>query len=150
MKISLKQLCFDNLKFTKCQTNLGTIYNLNDPLQFQTPCVKIVEISNDYITLELLPTQACRLFYTKICEFESKLKSLFKKEIVSLFENSVFKVKIKNNKNFNIYFENSLFNFYHLKPEMNAILLISINKLWENGIINYHLNVNEMVLKKSV
>jgi len=115
MKISLKQLSFDNLKFTKCQTNLGTIYNLNEIIIFQTPCVKIVEISNDYITLQLLPTQACHLFYTKIREFESKLKSLFKKEIVSLFENSIFKVKIKNNKNFNIYFEKSLFNFYYLK-----------------------------------
>ena len=70
MKISLKEISFDNLKFTKCQTNLGTIYNLNEILQFQTPCVKIVEIDNDYITLQLLPTQACRLFYTKISEFE--------------------------------------------------------------------------------
>ena len=150
MKISLKEICFDNLKFTKCQTNLGTIYNLNEILEFQTPCVKIVEIDNDYIYLQLLPTQACSLFYTKICEFELKLKEIFKKEIVSLFENAIFKVKIKNNKNFNIYFENNLFNFYHLKAEMHVIVLISINKLWENGIINYHLNVNEMVLKRFV
>jgi hypothetical protein len=149
MKISLKEICFDNLKFTKCVTSLGTIYNLNEIINFQTPIVKIVEIDNDYIYLQLLSTKACQLFYTKMCEFESKLKSLFKKEIISLFENSIFKVKIKNNKNFNIYFENSLFNFYHLKPEMHVILLVSINKLWENGLINYHVNVDEMVLKKN-
>ena len=148
MKISLKEICFDNLKFTKCVTDLGTIYNLNEILQFQTPYVKIVEIDNDYIYLQLLPTKACQLFYTKMCEFESKIKEQFKKEINCLFENTLFKVKIKNNKNFKIYFENSLFNFYHLKPGMETIILVSINKLWDNGIINYHFSLNEMVLKK--
>jgi len=147
MKISLKEICFDNLKFTKCVTGLGTIYNLNEIINFQTPIVKIISISNEYITLEILPTQACSLFYTKIQEFESKLKSLFKKEVNCLFEKINFKVKIKNNKNFKIYSNGDLFNFYHLKAQMNVIVLVSINKLWDNGIINYNLNVNEMVLK---
>ena len=42
----------------------------------------------------------------------------------------------------------NLFNFYHLKPGMETIILVSINKLWDNGIINYHFSLNEMVLKK--
>jgi hypothetical protein len=66
MKRSLKELDFDNLKFTKCVTGLGTIYNLNDPIEFQTPCIKINSIDNDYLTLQILPTQACKIFFLKI------------------------------------------------------------------------------------
>lgn len=149
MKRSLKELNFDNLKFTKCVTGLGTIYNLNDPIEFQTPCIKINSIDNDYITLQILPTQACKIFFLKIHEFEQRLKTLFlNQEIVGLFEGSCFKIKVKNNKNFKIYLNGNLFNFYHLQPGNELLALVSINKLWDNGTINYNLNIHEMVLKQ--
>ena len=71
MKYKLKELTFDNLKlndFTTHATNLGTIYNFNEPIEFQTPRVKIVEIDNDYLTLQILPSEACRIFFNKIHE----------------------------------------------------------------------------------
>ena len=147
--MSLKELNFDNLKFTKCLTGLGTIYNLNNPIEFQTPCVKITEIDNDYITLQILPTQACKIFFLKIHEFEQTLKTLFvNQEVIGLFDGSFFKIKVKNNKNFKIYLNGNLFNFYHLRPGDQVLLLVSISKLWDNGTINYNLNIHEMVLKE--
>jgi hypothetical protein len=148
MKTLLKELKFDNLKFTNSQINMGTIYNLTDPLEFQIPTVKIILIDTDYITLQLLPTRACQIFVLKIHEFEQKLKEIFNQEITSLFENDTFRLKI-NLKNFKIYFEDRLFNIYDLKPEMNIIALITINKLWENVYkqISYTLHIKELLLK---
>jgi hypothetical protein len=49
-----------------------------------------------------------------------------------------------------VYLNGEQFNFYHLKPGMEIIILVTINKLWDNGIINYHFSLNEMVIKKII
>ena len=149
MKNSLKEMNFDNLKFTNCKTSTGVIYNLNESLKFQTPTVKIVNIDKEYITLKLLPTRATQIFFLKLHEFEKRLNEIFNQEITSLFEGETFRLKIKSNKNFKIYFENRLFNIYELKPDMDIIVLVSINKIWENLYqqISYTLHIEEMLLK---
>ena len=148
MKYKLKELNFDNLGCTTFITNLGKVINLNESLEFQTPKVQIIEIDENYITLKLLPSEACKILFTKINEFENKIKEKFGKEVTSLFKNSTFKVKIKNN-NFKIYLNGELFNLFHLKVDTIIICLVSISKLWINtyDILNYNLKVNEIVIK---
>ena len=148
MKYKLKELNFDNLGCTTFTTNLGKVLNLNESLEFQTPKVQIIEIDENYITLKLLPSEACKILFTKINEFENKIKEKFDKEVTSLFKGDVFKVKIKNN-NFKIYLNGELFNLFHLKAGTIVICLVSISKLWINtyDIINYNLKVNEIVIK---
>lgn len=150
MKYKLKELQFDNLKHNSCKTTLGKVINLEETYEFQTPTVKIVGIDPDYITLSLLPSEACKIFYDKIHDFEKKVKQVFKNDIIPLFENETFRVKIKND-TFKIYYQSSLFNRYQLQPGMDLILLVSINKLWENlyNVINYNLKVNEIVIKNN-
>jgi len=150
MKFKLKELIFeDNLKFNEYQSNFGKILNLEEPIEFQTPTVKIISINNEYLTLQILPTEACKIFYTKINEFEEKLKKQFNKEIDNLFTKDSFKVNIKND-SFKIFYEGSQFNIYNLKEDMNIICLVSISKLWINlyDVLNYSLKVNEMLIKK--
>ena len=82
MKFKLKELSFeDNLKFNEHQSNFGKILNLEENIEFQTPTVKIINIDDEYITLQILPSEACKIFYSKIHEFEEKLKKQFNKEI---------------------------------------------------------------------
>jgi len=148
MKYKLKELTFENIKYNECKSALGTIINLEDCFDFQTPTVQIVEIDSQYITLSLLPSQACQIFYTKINEFESKIKQEFSESINCLFEKDLFKVNIKND-SFKVYYQGSQFNMYNLKPGMEIICLVSISKLWKNlyNVINYTLKVNEIVIK---
>jgi len=148
MKYKLKELIFEDIKYNECKTSLGKIINLEESFDFQTPTVRIIEIDTDYITLSLLPSEACNIFYNKIHDFEKKIKELFN-NVYPLFENETFKVKIKND-SFKIYYQGNQFNRYHLKPGMDIICLVSISKLWENvyNVINYTLKVNEMVIKK--
>ena len=148
MKYKLKELTFEDIKYNECKTSLGKIINLEESFDFQTPTVRIIEIDTDYITLSLLPSEACNIFYNKIHDFEKKIKELFN-NVTPLFENETFKVKIKND-SFKIYYQGNQFNRYHLKPGMDIICLVSISKLWENvyNVINYTLKVNEMVIKK--
>ena len=126
MKYKLKELTFENIKYNVCKTTLGKIINLEESIDFQTPTVRIVEIDSEYITLSLLPSEACRIFYTKIQEFETKIKEKFL-NITPLFENETFKVKIKND-NFKVYYKGNQFNMYNLKFGMDIICLISISK----------------------
>ena len=79
MKYKLKELTFDNLGCTTFTSNLGKVLNLNESLEFQTPKVQIIEIDENYITLQLLPSEACKIFFTKINEFEDKIKEKFVK-----------------------------------------------------------------------
>jgi hypothetical protein len=151
MKFKLKELAFeDNLKFNEHQSNFGKILNLEENIEFQTPTVKIINIDDEYITLQILPSEACKIFYSKIHEFEEKLKKQFNKEIENLFIKDLFKVKIKNN-SFKIFYEGSQFNLYHLRENMNIICLVNISKLWINlyDVVNYTLNVNEILVKKT-
>jgi hypothetical protein len=149
MKYKLKDLKFDTIEYTSSHvSNLGKVINMKESIEFQTPKVKIVNIDDEYLTLKILPSEACRIFFLKIMEFEEKIKQEFK-DIVQLFDGDVFKVKIKN-KNFKIYLNGTLFNVYHLKKDMEIICLVSICKLWINAynIASYHLKVDEMVIKE--
>jgi hypothetical protein len=150
MKYKLKELTFKNIKYNSCKTTLGRIINLEESIDFQTPTVRIIEIDSEYITLSLLPSEACKIFYDKIQEFEKSIKERFE-DVNSLFENETFKVKIKND-SFKVYYQGNQFNIYHLKPGMDIICLVSISKLWENvyNLINYTLKVNEILVKKVI
>ena len=147
MKYKLKEIINFNLGCTTFTSNLGKVLNLNESLEFQTPKVQIIEIDENYITLQLLPSEACKIFFTKINEFEDKIKEKFGKEVTSLFNDDIFKVKIKNN-NFKIYLNGNLFNLFHLKAGTVVICLVSISKLWINtyDVLNYNLKVNEIVI----
>ena len=146
MKYKLKELTFESLNGNIHETDNGKLYNLIEPIEFQTPKIKIVEICNDYLTLQILPSEACRIFFNKIDEFEQTLSKRFNLKTVKLFENELFKVKIKN-KNFKIYLNGNLFNIYHLKTGMDIICLVSISRLWITDSIRFNLKVNEMVIK---
>jgi len=149
MKYKLKDLTFDKIEYTSSYvTNLGKVINMKESIEFQTPKVKIVNIDDEYLTLKILPSEACRIFFLKIMEFEEKIKQEFK-DIVQLFDGDTFKVKIKN-KNFKVYLNGNLFNIYHLQKDMEIICLVSICKLWINSyeIASYHLKVDEMVIKE--
>jgi hypothetical protein len=151
MKFKLKELEFKGLlNYNEHKTNIGRIINLQESIEFQTPTLRIVEIDSNFITLSLLPSEACRVFYTKMIEFETILKEKFSDSYFeSIFKNETFKVNIKND-NFKIYLNGEQFNIYHLKPGMDIICLVSISKLWISSynLLNYTLKVNEMVLKK--
>ena len=149
MKYKLKDLKFDTIEYSSSYvTNLGKVINMKESIEFQTPKVKIVDIDDEYLTLKILPSEACRVFFLKIIEFEEKIKEEFK-DIVQLFDGDIFKVKIKN-KNFKIYLNGTLFNVYHLKRDMEIICLVSIYKLWINAynIVSYNLKVDEIVIKE--
>lgn len=150
MKYKLKELSFNDLNFTTTHTiNSGKIYNLNEPIEFQTPKVKIIDMDDNYLTLKILATEASRIFFIKIHEFEQQLKKKFSnQQITSIFDGDTFKVKIKN-KNFKVYFNCNLFNLYHLKPGMDIICLVSISKIWMNiyNVISYNLKVDEILIR---
>jgi len=148
MKYKLKDLTFDKIECTTFTTNLGKVINITESIDFQTPKVKIINITHDYLTLQILPSEACKIFFTKINEFENKLKEKFDQNLTSLFIEDTFKVKIKNN-NFKIYLNGNLFNLFNLKEGMEIICLVSISKLWMNlyNNLNYNLKVNEILIK---
>ena len=146
MKYKLKELTFESLTGNIHEMDNGKIYNLTESIEFQTPRVKIVAINNDYLTLKILPSEACRIFFNKIHEFQESLKKMFNLEVDDLFENETFKVKIKN-KTFKIYLNGNLFNIYHLKENMDIICLVSISRLWITDSIRFNLKVDEMVIK---
>ena len=134
MKIKLKEITFDNLNgesYTICTTSMGKIYNLNESYEFQTPKIKVQSIGDDYITLQLLPSEASKIFFTKIKEFETKIMETFQKPVSSLFVEDTFKIKIKKNQ-FKVYSNGNLFNIYYLEPGSTVICLVSILKLWLN------------------
>jgi hypothetical protein len=145
MKYKLKELVFDKFDHTVFTSGSGKIINLKETYEFQTPRVKVVAINTECITLQLLPSEASRIFFTKIHEFEQKVALTFKEPVVGLFKDDTFKVKIKNI-DFKVYFNGNLFNIHHIKPGAILICLISISKLWIHEYIHYTLHVNEIVV----
>ena len=146
MKYKLKELTFEKISYNTHETGNGKIINLTESIEFQTPWVKIIDIDENFLTLKILPSEACRIFFNKIHEFQEILKKMFNLEVEDLFENENFKVKIKN-KTFKIYLNGNLFNFYHLKKGMDIICLVSISRLWITDSIRFNLKVDEMVIK---
>ena len=155
MKYKIKEIDFDKLTFNEVKLVNGTIVNIiynNDILEFQTPKVIIdsVNFENNYIILKILPTEACRLFCSKIFELEKKIKKKY--PIDTVFKKDTFAIKIPFNYSKPtikiISKETNFFNYYHLKEGMEIICLLTCNKLWisESDECNYNLNAKEILV----
>jgi hypothetical protein len=176
MKYKLKDINFNNTEY-KYNASLSLVkdcklinfnYN-NDCLEFQTPKVLIDDIvvtnsGNHYLILKILPTEACRTFYSKVSDLEehpnvelNKHRHWFstndKVKIKSIFENDSFTVKVpfKYSKPVHkIYSDGNLFNYYHLKKGMEVICLLSCGNIWINydDTVSYNLNIKEIMVTK--
>jgi hypothetical protein len=158
MKYKLKEISLDNVSFNKSQLETGVIYNLKyneGSLEFQSPKMIIDTIlkenENQYISLKVLPTQACKSFYLKVKEIETFFTTTFKNPIKSIFHEDFMKIKIpfKCGKPLpKIYKTDSLFNYYNLCAGMEVICLVGIDKVWVNNFDepSYQLNVKEIMI----
>ena len=160
MKYKLKYINCNLIKINILNKNFNdnkliNLEYLGGELEFQTPKVFIEKIlkENDkyYLLLKLNNNEASILFYNKMIEIEKYILGSIGSSgciIQSVFDGIYFKVKIPfkyDNPLCNIYYSNSLFNFYNLKEGMEIICLLCFNKLWVNyDTINYNLNVKEM------
>jgi hypothetical protein len=151
MKINLINLTHlkYSLGFEKDGNKLINISYLSKILQFQTPTVVIKEIvkesDKDYLLLELLNTRACKTFYDFVIRLEQTYPG-----IKSIFNGNTFRVKIPLKKTINIYCDDKLFNYYHLREGMEIICLIEYSKLWVNKVAVYNFNVNEILIKNNI
>ena len=78
MKYKLKEINLDDVSFNKIDVTNGKIVNLkykNDSLEFQTPKIIIEDLikenNQEFIILKILGNQACKLFCSRIIEFEN-------------------------------------------------------------------------------
>ena len=168
MKYKLKEIDFTYFSFNKVETGNGTIINFkykNDSLEFQTPKMYIEDLikenDKEFIILKIMGTEACKIFCSKINEFETffndslrKHKNWFNGEINSIktvFNEDLFTVKIPfkySRPLVKVYKDDSLFNYYHLSKGMEIICLLNINKLWVSNYNepSYNLNVKEIMV----
>ena len=156
MKYRLKEIDPEQLTFNKTQLNNGTIVNVkyrDEHLEFQTPKMKINRLEKpNYIILELLGTQACKTFYTKIMEIEKQLAPEINNPIKSVFQENLLTIKIPFSKSENplvkVYREDQLFNYYHLEESMEVICLIGLDKVWINNFneYSYQLTAKEIMV----
>jgi hypothetical protein len=151
MKYKLKELNFDTVNFNLGNsTDYGKVFNINDIIEFQTPKVifeKVLkEDDKEYLILSLLPTEASKIFYSKINEFEEMLKKFGK--VNSIFNGETFKVKVpfrNGNPLVKIYNDYNLLNYYSLKSKVTLIILLNISKIWTNSeTVSYNLNAIEV------
>jgi len=145
--MKVKDLEFNNLDHTVHETSYGKIINLKESYEFQTPSIVINSIDEDSLNVHILPNEASKIFFNKMNLFEEKLIDKFKYPVDALFNGINFKVKLSKTKK--VYLNGELFNFYHLKPLMKIICLVSIDKLWisQYSVLHYNLKVNEIVVK---
>jgi hypothetical protein len=145
--MKLKDIEFNNLDHTIHETSYGKIINLKEHYEFQTPSIVINSIEDEYLNVHILPNEASKIFFNKINLFEDKLIDKFKYPVDSLFNGINFKIKLSKSKK--VYLNGEQFNFYHLKPLMKIICLVSIEKLWISQylVLHYNLKVNEIVVK---
>jgi hypothetical protein len=160
MKYRVKEIDTSNFVFNKTQLNNGTIVNiryLEEILEFQSPKMVIHELvkENDhqYITLQLLGTQACKTFYLKIMEIENHFNKMLGNDLTkSVFHENFLTVKIPfkgySNPLIKVYRNDALFNYYHLTVGMEILCLLCIDKIWINNFNepNYYLNVKEIMV----
>jgi hypothetical protein len=168
MKYKLKEINLDDVSFNKIDVTNGKIVNLkykNDSLEFQTPKIIIEDLikenNQEFIILKILGNQACKLFCSRIIEFENLFNTILQKnkdwfhgspsEIKTIFNEHLFIVKIPfkySRPLVKVYKDNSLFNYYHLSKGMEIICLITLDKLWINTINepSYNLNVKEIMV----
>jgi hypothetical protein len=145
--MKLKDIEFNNLDHTIHETSYGKIINLKEHYEFQTPSIVINSIEDEYLNVHILPNEASKIFFNKINLFEDKLIDKFKYPVDSLFNGINFKLKLSKTKK--VYLNGEQFNFYHLKPLMKIICLVSIDKLWisQYSVLHYNLKVNEILVK---
>ena len=148
MKYKITELDFNKLKYSSKELQNGTIYNLDTPIEFQTPKMIIHEIikesNHEYLLLELQQNEACRKFFLKIKELEQSIPG----NLHSLLNESIFKVKVKYSFSrplVNVYSDNKPFNYYHLSKGMEIICLLEFHKIWNYS--HYNLTVKEILLK---
>ena len=161
MKYKLKEMNFNINDFnfsSKVAINDLILINLRykeSILEFQTPKVYIhsfvKENDREYINLKLIGTEACRIFFNKLTEFEeciSKFNTQLK--LRSIFNEDSFIVKIPfkfSKPQVDIYKTNRPFNYYFLKTGMEVICLLEVQNLClVNNEIFYHLNVKEILI----
>lgn len=158
MKIKIKDIDFKNSRLHTTPFN-ESLFNLtynDDKLEFQTPKLIIDDIltENDknYLILKIYPTQASKIFYSKIIEFEKYISDYYSKDVNGIFKEDTFRVKIpfKSSKPIlKIYKDDFLFNYYHLCKGMEIICLLQLSKVWITESIYYNLTVNEILITKS-
>jgi hypothetical protein len=158
MKIKLKDLILSDISFNKTPIDNGTLINLkykNEFLEFQTPKViienLIKENEHEYLVLKILPTKACKDFFSKITELEDFFKETLKNDIKTVFSEDNFTVKIpfKYSKPIvKVYNEIGLFNYYKLSKDTTVICLLTLDKIWINQYNepNYNLIVKEIMV----
>jgi hypothetical protein len=81
MKYKIKEIDCSGFSFNKTNIEHGTLFNLkynDDSLEFQTPKVVIdnliKENNHEYIVLKILPTKACKTFFSKIIKNNINIK----------------------------------------------------------------------------
>jgi len=149
----IKLIDFDNLKFTKgIENSLGKLVNityLNDQFEFQTPKMVIREIIQEYGKEYIILEFNNSLFKNKILELEKSLEKYSKKQIGSILSDKFVKLKVHMKylkPIIKIVYNNELFNYYHLKPGMEVICLVTLNTLWISGeVSNYNLIIKEIL-----
>ena len=180
MKYKIKDILLDNIDYKIIVNNgigngnnnckfVNFTYSGNE-IEFQTPKVLIdtliKEGDKEYMLLKIIGTEACKSFYSKICEIEKNHtknlnKNWFNKElpvnsIKTIFEEDCFKVKIPfrySKPSINCYSANgNLFNYYHLKEGMEIICLLTCGNIWINfdNVASYNLSIKEILVTKEL
>jgi len=157
MKHRLKDINFTNIIYSEPVlfegSSLINLSILNEIIEFQTPKMLIESLKDNYITLKILPNEACKIFYSKIIELEKEFSNHFPNKINNnIFKENIFTVKIPfsySKPNVKIYLNDSPFNYYHLSKGMEVICLLYCDKLWinEKGLF-YNLSVKEILITK--
>jgi hypothetical protein len=146
--MKLKDISFSTMSFDSgTKIGEGTVINCT-PIEFQTPKIIIDHIKDNVLYARLKPTEACKTFYTFIKDFETFLTQKYT-HTESIFDGSVFRIKVPI-KSTRIYHNGSLFNWYHLTPGMEIIVLVSISTIWKNINMYYTINSKEIMLLKKM
>jgi hypothetical protein len=158
MKFKVKEIQCAGISFQKNVLGSGEIVNIkynNETLEFQTPKViidsLIKENDHEYLLLRILPTQACKIFCSKLLEIEESFSKSLNAPVKTIFNGDHFTVKIpfKYSKPLvKVYTEYGLFNYYHLRKDTEVICLLTLDKIWINQYKepNYNLTVKEVMV----
>ena len=142
--MKLKELTFDNLRYTFKEINGGKIVNFtlgNEMLEFQSPRILVKEVTETHLTFELLNNKACDIFKNKITTLENVFEKKYQSLAKSIFTLNEFTVK--NDKNTIIFHDDTIINT--LKCGQIVICLFVFNKFWVKDLtLNYNLNIKEI------
>jgi hypothetical protein len=167
MKIKIKDILFENIilspirDFSLSTENQNTLFsvkysvhNNTEEISFQTPHMVIDRITDEpsgkFMYLNILQTNACKLFYTKIKMFEATFTEKLKRETVSVMKpDDTVKIKISHHYNHPMvetFHKSQQIPYNSLKPLDKIICLLVLNKIWvSNDKIFYNLSVSEIL-----